>query len=477
MECTGRLIIASVLRVIDAIKIAIAKFFDGEGPDPVAEALAAQSIPRPRSSHQETLAHTLFNESLQGTARRMDTAPRIVPQPIDTISYRPPYILGLILSPLSFLYGLATKALAIFGSLFPFMPTILNFSTASSMSRKQLKPTDAAIRLRRSIEEEYSVQTSTLPVMQDSYAAALDMAKRDLKFLLVIILSPEHDSHHEFMQETLLSPRLRTLVLDSSRNTVLWAGDVRDSEAYQVSEALRCTAFPFTALVGHTGQGSGGMTVLARLTGVMPMDVWMEKLERTMSQHRSRLDEARQERQARDLDRRMREEQDGAYERSLAIDRERARQQKEAAAKAKEAEKNKARAEAQRADFEAKSRQWRHWRALDIPSEPGEKEPDVVRVRIALPEHGRIMRRFRGTESLETMYAFVDCYAELERAAVDEKTTGPPVGYEHRYDFRLVSTLPRVVYEPDKDQSIGEKVGRSGNLIVEALGDDEGVEN
>lgn len=321
------------------------------------------------------------------------------------------------------------------------------------------------------------MQTSTLPMMQDSYAVALDMAKRDLNFLLVIILSPEHDSHHEFMQEIFLSPRLETLLSDASRNTILWAGDVRDSEAYQVSEALRCTAFPFAALVGHTGQGSGGMTVLARLTGVMPIDVWMEKLERTMSQHRSRLDETRQERQVRDMDRRMREEQDGAYERSLAIDRERARQQKEAAALAKEAEKNKARAEAQRADAEAKAREWRRWRSLDIPSEPGEKEPDVVRLRITLPEHGRVMRRFRGTESLETMYAFVDCYAELEQAAADEKTTSPPVGYKHRYDFRLVSTLPRVVYQPATDQTIGDKVGRSGNLIVEALGEDEVEDN
>ena len=49
-----------------------------------------------------------------------------------------------------------------------------------------------------------------------------------------------------------------------------------------------------------------------------------------------------------------------------------------------------------------------------------------------------------------------------------------PVGYEHKFNFRLVQTLPRVVYDVEEGGTIGERVGKSGNLIVEpTLGDDE----
>ncbi|KAG8409432.1 Ubx domain-containing protein [Metarhizium acridum] len=43
------------------VQIAIAKFFDGEGPDPVAEAMAAQNVPRMTARH-ENLQESLLAE-------------------------------------------------------------------------------------------------------------------------------------------------------------------------------------------------------------------------------------------------------------------------------------------------------------------------------------------------------------------------------------------------------------------------------
>ncbi|UZP37954.1 hypothetical protein NXS19_005770 [Fusarium pseudograminearum] len=106
--------------------------------------------------------------------------------------------------------------------------------------------------------------------------------------------------------------------------------------------------------------------------------------------------------------------------------------------------------------------------ATTIVAEPPTSEKNVVRVALKMPEEsgiGRIVRRFPQDASLEDMYAFVECYSVLHQddAAVDDR----PEDYEHEYKFRIASILPREVYEPSTTVTMGEKIGRSGNLIVE----------
>ncbi|RYP58716.1 hypothetical protein DL771_011149 [Monosporascus sp. 5C6A] len=98
---------------------------------------------------------------------------------------------------------------------------------------------------------------------------------------------------------------------------------------------------------------------------------------------------------------------------------------------------------------------------------------------------GRIVRRFRADSTVEELYAFVECFdlvqsrqsrAEDEKAGDgddDDDDYEKPEGYEHEYKFRVASLMPRVVYEPDAAATLGERIGRSGNLIVEDLRDDE----
>ena len=86
-----------------------------------------------------------------------------------------------------------------------------------------------------------------------------------------------------------------------------------------------------------------------------------------------------------------------------------------------------------------------------------------------MPEAARVMRKFRANDSIEELYAFVECYDYVRDGNVDEKAEKPG-SYEHEYGFRIVSTLPRVVYDVKGGGTIGEKVGRSGNLIVEEVG-------
>ena len=391
---------------------------------------------------------------------------------------QPSFLLALLFTPFSLLYKLFSASIGLFSFLFPFLPRILRPNTATSTGRRSnttgrraLKPRDSAARLKREFEEEYG--ENTLPFYEGGYAQALDIAKKDLKFLLILLISPEHDDTSSFIRETLLSPDVQSFINSHTNDIILWAGDVRDSEAYQVSTALRCNKFPFTGLIAHTPQQSStSMSVLTRLMGPMPTGTYVAKLQSAITAHSEQLATVRAARSAQNFERNLRQEQDSAYERSLAQDRERARIKREAEAAAAEQEKREIEKAEAAANIAQMRKQWRQWRAKSIVPEPGADSKDVVRIALKMPEAARIMRRFPADAGIEELYAFVDCY-EFIKEGLDVESISKPEGYEHKFDFRLVSTLPRVVYAPEEGGSIGERVGKSGNLIVEPLTDDD----
>lgn len=445
----------------------------------MAEALAAQNAPPPRTSIQENLQQSLLNGGARSSRheRQPDAAPRIVPQPDQDIVRRPPFLLAILFTPFNLLYRLLASSLGLFSFLFPFLPRALRPATNGTVSRantggrRPLKPTDSAVRLKREIEEEYG--SNGLPFYEGGYAQALDVAKRDLKFLLILLLSPEHDDTSSFIRETLLASEVQTFINDPTKNIILWTGDVRDSEAYQVSSALACNKFPFTAVVAHTpSQGSTAMSVIARITGPMDASTYLAKVRSAISSHEDTLSTARAARSAQNFERNLRQEQDSAYERSLQADRERARLKREAEAAAAEEERRKKAEEEAAATLAEKKIQWKKWRASRIEPEPGSDVKDVVRIALKMPYAARITRTFRASDTMEELYAYVDCYDLLADAPMGGEVD-EPVDYKHEFDFRLVQTLPRVVYEIGDGGTIGEKVGRSGNLIVEPIKDED----
>ncbi|CZT12366.1 hypothetical protein WAI453_001740 [Rhynchosporium graminicola] len=462
------------------VQIAIAKFFDGEGPDPVEEARAAQNAPPPRAPRQENLQQSL----LQGSSRALrsdpqnDAAPRVVPQLDDDAIQRPNLILSLLFTPFSILYKVFfSPSFGIFSFLFPFLPRALrpNPTTgttrrANTGGRRALKPRDSVARLKREFEEEYG--NNTLPFYEGGYAQALDLANKELKFLIILLISTEHDDTSSFVRETLLTSEVQAFLNEPSNNVILWTGDVRDSEAYQVSTALHCNKFPFTAVIAHAPKKSTSMSVISRIVGPMDASTYLAQVRSAISSHEEELATVRASRSAQNFERNLRQEQDSAYERSLAQDRERARLKKEAEAAAAAEELRKQEAEKVANQLAANKLQWRKWRASLISPEPDTDEKDIVRIALKMPEAARVMRRFRPDDELEELYAFVDCY-EFVKAGPATESVDRPQGYKHVFDFRLVQTLPRVVYGVEDGGTVGERVGRSGNLIVEPIKDDE----
>ncbi|KAH9905318.1 hypothetical protein F4778DRAFT_702164 [Xylariomycetidae sp. FL2044] len=474
------------------VQYAITKFFDGEGPDPLAEAVAAQqNIPPPQPGRTENLQESLNSGRPAPRRARPDPAPRIVPIP--TMTQRPPWFLTFILAPFSVGYRAVSTLFRTFLYVFSFLPASIRpraiTTNATSgwkgtMGRRMLLPRDTAARFKREFEEEYG--PNNLPWYEGGFAQALDLAKNDLKFLLIVLMSPEHDDTESFTRDTLLTPEVVSFLNDPANNIVLWGGNVLDSEAYQVSTEYNCTKFPFSCLVCLTPKETGGgnstrMGIVKRLVGPRTSTTYIAEIQTAINKYAPDLATVRAERSAHQVARNLRTEQDSAYERSLARDRERRRQRREAEAEAAAAEK-KAEDDRKEAEIRAQKRQqWRGWRATTIAPEPEASVPanDVVRLALKMPEAsgvGRIVRRFRGDSTVEDLYAFVDCFDLLSSPTSttttiheDESDREKPENYEHEYGFRIAALMPRVVYDPRDSGTLGERIGRSGNLIVEEV--------
>ena len=336
------------------------------------------------------------------------------------------------------------------------------------VGRRPLNPRDTAARFAREFEEDYG--THSLPFFEGGYARAYDLAKKELKFLLVVLISPEHDDTSSFVRGTLLSQDVVSFINDPQNNIVLWAGTVQDSEGYQVATALNCSKFPFAALISHTPQDSSTtMSTIARIGALLPPTAFIARLRTAISQQSAALERVRATRNEQQASRNLREEQNTAYERSLAQDRERARQRREAEAAQLHAEQE-ARAKIEAAKKEKRNlEQWRAWRAQLLAPEPEMGVTDVSRLSIRMPSGERVMRRFAASAPMEDVYAFVECYGFQGSDAISALK---PDAYEHHYKFQLVSPMPRIVYKVDSG-TVSNSIGRSANLIVEATSMDD----
>jgi len=368
----------------------------------------------------------------------------------------------------------------LFGYLFPFLPRLLGSlirrsptrnSRKNTTGRRPLSPRDTAARFIREFEEEYG--SHELKFFEDGYAQAYDLAKKDLKFLLVVLISPEHDDTTTFVRETLLSPDVEAFINNPLNNIVLWAGSVQDSEAYQVSTALNCTKFPFASLIAHTPKDSStSMSTIARISGLLPPSAFIARLQTAITQQKPALDRVRATRAEQQASRNIRQEQNTAYERSLAQDRERARQRKEAEAARLQAEQEQNAKEEAAERERQKIEEWKRWKSQQIPREPGTDVKEITRISIRLPSGNRIVRKFASSTKLEDLYAFVECHELSQGGALTAQATKPQ-DYEHQYKFNLVSPMPRMVYDLGSGGTVGDRIGRSGNLIVEPVGDED----
>lgn len=413
--------------------------------------------------------------SISSRRSRVEPAPRVVPQPENQVAVRPPLLLAILFAPFSLVYSLFSRWFRFVGWIFPPLGRLFGPGggrRGAASGRRPLAPRENAARFIREFEEEYG--ENRLPFYEGAYAQSFDLAKKNLQFLLVILVSPEHDETASFIRDTLLSQEVVDFILNPDNNIILWGGNVQDSEAYQVSTSLNCTKFPFTGLIVHTPQvSSTAMGIAVRIVGPTPPTEFVAKLRKAIETHSEPLTRVRAQRAEQQATRSIREQQNSAYERSLAIDRERARKKKEEAELKAREEKEAEERRIALALFNESRAQWRRWRASSLAPEPATEDKTAVRIRITMPNADRVMRSFPADAPIEELYAFVDCYDVLQSGESTEAVEKPQ-DYTHEYEFQLRDPLPpRTVYDVKAGGTIKERIGRSGNLIVERTNVDD----
>lgn len=388
----------------------------------------------------------------------------------------------------------------ILAKIFPFLPRLIGYYPANRGATWPLQRPDpqttTALSVTRAFEETYG--NTGLKLFQGTFAKALEQAKSQIKYLLVVIQSDPQTLTGSFNRQILTDPRV-VEYLNREDKIILWMGDATSSEGSRLARSFKCKSYPFTQILAlypkSPSSGTLVMKLLASIPGTTKMDpsTFMTFLSQELESHSPTRQGLLTLRTERDQERSLRNEQNAAYERSLAADREREKTAREDAlrqeteSKLRQVEEEKAALERDRIEQElsalkeqtAKNKAaWKVWRVLQLGSEPDVKEKPTARVTIRLLSGKRIIRRFSADQSIEDIYAFVECYDLISgtpttttttTTSENEKLLEPPLNYNHVYAFSLASTLPRKILEPDVGLKVidDKNVWPSASLVVE----------
>ncbi|ORZ14749.1 hypothetical protein BCR42DRAFT_417592, partial [Absidia repens] len=349
-------------------------------------------------------------------------------------------------------------------------------STANTGHQRQ-DPRSSANRFLRDFEKLYG--DTHVEFSQEGYTRTLEKARHELKFLLVVLQCDEHDDNELFCRNTLTDHDLMDFI--RSKDILVWGGNVAQVEAYQVSCTLQATTYPFMAVIAlqsGSSRSAPKMSVVDRLEGLISSANLIQRLDATLQRYGTVMNRMKMERDQREMERRLREDQDMAYQESLKTDREKERKmqvEQQLLNKEKE-ERNRARLEL---EIYVKNRQ-QYIQSLchALPEEPAsDYEGKVTKLNFRLANGDRVIRKFKESDSIETLYQFVEVYPLLkEGKASSSEPVAPPLNYQHKYGFTLLSPFPRTVYEISELQHKSlldvPSLWPSATLIVETLGED-----
>ncbi|KAG0169788.1 hypothetical protein DFQ28_002643 [Apophysomyces sp. BC1034] len=354
-------------------------------------------------------------------------------------------------------------------------PRILSRRPITAPQRQD--PRTIAARFLRDFEFTYG--ETHLDFFQGGYSQALETAKKELRFLLVVLQSDEHDDTDEFCRDTLTSTELIAFL--HRHQILVWAGNVREAEAFQVSSTLQATAYPFLAIIalqvpsGTATPSTPKMSVVDRIEGLTSSASITRRLDAALERYGPALNRLRMEQDQRDLERRLRQEQDRAYNESLRADQEKerkAREEREALARAEE-EKEQAERERQRHQ-ETREQYIRYIRSHLQPEPAADYQGEVTKISFRLANGERVIRKFRGDDPIEALYQFVEVYPLLHSHESADNTV-IPADYHHKYQFTIISPYPRTVYQADSHRLIRDErsLWPSATLIVDSEVDED----
>ncbi|TPX77378.1 hypothetical protein CcCBS67573_g01367 [Chytriomyces confervae] len=397
---------------------------------------------------------TVHGESASSSSSASSSAPASIPKPAirqKKVS-SPMTLMQTLLYPATLAVRIVWVLLS---TIFPFS---LLFSSRSALPAPPHSARDSqstAARFLLDYEAKYGEEHPAF--FQGTYSQALEVCKRELRCLLVILHSDEHDDTESFCRDTLASPSLHQFLRE--KRLVVWGGDIRESEGFVVSNTLLATRYPFMALIAP--QGSTRMVVVERFEGPVSDTALKTALQVSLTRVDAVLRAVRDDRERHEQVRTLREQQDEAYNASLRADQEKARKAQEEATrveKEKELEQQKLR------ELENK-REAKRLRKIELQQtlkdEPDASDStDIAKIGIRLPGGDRLTRRFKA--SIATVQDLYD-YVETQDLT--------PIMLES--DFEVINTYPRKVLS-DRAQTLKDAgLYPSASVMVEEVDPDE----
>jgi len=161
---------------------------------------------------------------------------------------------------------------------------------------------------------------------------------------------------------------------------------------------------------------------------------------------------ARLDKEERETDRRLREEQDAAYLESLKADQEKERLLVEEREKIRQEEERVKREEEEKLQREAERLREREEKAKRLADEPLESEKDISKFVIRLLDGSKVQRRFRSSDKLQLVFDFIDTKQETPMNMCQLSTNYPKKIYND-----LDQTLKEAGLTPQAMVFVSEK--------------------
>jgi len=305
-----------------------------------------------------------------------------------------------------------------------------------------LDPASATTKFTQNFERQYgNVHPS---FAEESYVHAFQRSKKEFKFVVIYLHSSQHQDTDEFCSQLVATETVSGFLND---HFIVWANDIRSPEGYRLSQSLEASSFPFMAVV--TNNYAGGMTMLDKWEGMINTEELMTRLTNILERHGQILTNARIEHETRDFDRRIREEQEEAYQESLLADQERERMVNEERMRQDLDRARREQEERETMDRQRDRERRKEDLARSIAPEPPSDDRRAVRIAIRLPDGSRLQRRFSPESRVEAIYDFVDSQRVLS-------------------EYDLVSSHPRQIYN-DRTLTLSSVglVGQSSLFVEE----------
>lgn len=290
--------------------------------------------------------------------------------------------------------------------------------------------------------------------LKSSFVSLLEACSKQCKYGFIYLHDPLLDDAMSFPNEILCTERFVNLI--KKYEGLVWMADITTAEALQVANSWKIRRYPYLAVV-MVRSGRKAEVVASASGSIDNYDP--VKFERQLQQNHGKLVQVAQQRQNAEMERLIRGQQDSRFRESLRRDQERDRVREETR-RAEEYEQNQDRMK----------REWLISRLHKLHPEPSTSE-NTSRIAIRFENNQRIIRKFDADLPIEEIYAFVALYQSgiMDEADSLPEHTEPPTGFVYKYDFLLISPVPRVELEPDCLIKDCDAIFPSGNILIEDI--------